>query len=223
MLTLAILSDKVSRTIRDMAKNDNSRTAAERVEQMMADASAKLAPRTSLPSTSGPVAGPSKTDSTTSYMPPVYAAPPHSRERAKFVVNHFRALTRTSVLWVVTSSTHSFRLAGAFGACAAPLSDRDNWHWKNMGGEVGQCGLYVDNLPEAVPFPNPNEESGKRSKGIAGLGSTALKALVDAILDRDNKHPIRFVRYDGPSIGKLLQCCKVVVPLHLCCFRPHPV
>ena len=90
---------------------------------------------------------------------------------------------------------------------AAPLFDRDNWHWKNMGGEVGQCGLYLDNIPAPVPFPNPTEDTGKRSKGIAGLGSAALKAFVDSILDRDNKHPIRFVRYAGPSIGKRVWCC----------------
>ena len=80
-----------------------------------------------------------------------------------------------------------------------------NENWKNMDVEFARSDVYMDNLPEDVPFPNPNEETGKRSKGIGGLGSAALDSLVNSILNRDNQHPIRLVPYDGARIGEFVR------------------
>ena len=71
-----------------------------------------------------------------------------------------------------------------------------------MGAELGQCSLYMENYPEQVPFPDPNEDSRKRSKGLSGLTTIQIQVLVDSILNRENKYPIQLKRYEGPSIGE---------------------
>ena len=90
----------------------------------------------------------------------------------------------------------------AFGATAAPLLKSSNFSWKNIGQVLAACGLILSGIPEEVLFPGEKRnETATRFKGLADIGSRALKAFVDAIFDRNSPHPIRLTRYHGPQSG----------------------
>ena len=90
------------------------------------------------------------------------------------------------------------------GDHAKPLWDSSNFPCKQLSTVLANLGIQLHGLPYPVTLPDPNSKDPvkKKSKGFQGLGGAALTAIVKAILDRENPHPLRFVRHQGPKSGK---------------------
>ena len=90
------------------------------------------------------------------------------------------------------------------GDCAKPLWDSSNFPCKQLTTVLASLGIQLHGLPYPVTLPDPNAKvpTKKKSKGFQGLGGAALTAIVNAICDRENPHPLRFVLHQGPKSGK---------------------